>query len=246
VEADLSNVNPTAGGIRARLRAELTASILQTARRHVAEHGAAALSLRAVARELQMSSSAVYRYFASRDELLTALIIDAYNAIGEQVEQAADRVAPSNHFGQFEAICHAVRKFATEHPHEYSLVYGSPVPGYEAPPDTVGPAARVPVVLGRLLGSALQAGQLAEPPAEASPIPPSVLSDLEDVRDSTFPEVGADLLARGVLVWVQLFGLVSFELYGHLVGTIDDGDTYFAWSVGEMARSVGLERGGLT
>ena len=74
--------------LRARVRAELTAEIKETARRHLAAEGAANLSLRAVARDLGMVSSALYRYFASRDELLTALIVDAYNSMGE----AADTV----------------------------------------------------------------------------------------------------------------------------------------------------------
>ena len=74
---------------RARARAELTNEIKATARRHLAEVGAPALSLRAVARELGMASSAVYRYFASRDELLTALIVDAFDAVGAAAEEAA-------------------------------------------------------------------------------------------------------------------------------------------------------------
>src|SRR5262245_49635169 len=75
-------------GIRARQRAEHTEAIKATARRHLAEHGAAARSLRAVARDVGMVSSAVYRYFPSRDELLTALIVDAFDAVGEAAEAA--------------------------------------------------------------------------------------------------------------------------------------------------------------
>src|SRR5207248_3208991 len=77
---------------RDRARIELTDEIKAVARRHLAEHGSAALSLRAVAREVGMVSSAVYRYFPSRDELLTALIIDAYDAVGERAE-AAERAS---------------------------------------------------------------------------------------------------------------------------------------------------------
>ena len=62
---------------RARVRDELTREIKEVARAHLVEKGSAALSLRAVARELGMVSSAVYRYFPSREELLTALIVDA-------------------------------------------------------------------------------------------------------------------------------------------------------------------------
>jgi AcrR family transcriptional regulator len=83
----------TAQGARARARIEVTAAIKDEARRQLAAEGAAKLSLRAVARELGMVSSALYRYFPSRDDLLTALIIDAYDSVGEAAEAAHAEVA---------------------------------------------------------------------------------------------------------------------------------------------------------
>src|SRR3954467_4058552 len=122
---------PTA---RERVRAELTADIADAARRQLAEVGAAALSLRAVARELGMASSAVYRYFPSRDDLLTRLIIDGYDDLGSAAEDADDPAAAPH--DRWMAVCRAVRHWAVAHPYEYALLYGSPVPGYEAPRDT--------------------------------------------------------------------------------------------------------------
>src|SRR5436305_8683707 len=117
----------TAAGTRARVRAELTREIAEVARRHLASAGAAALSLRAVAREMGMASSAVYRYFPSRDDLLTTLIVEAYDAIGEAAE-AADAAAPAADLrGRLRAVFRATREWALAHPHEYALVYGSPV-----------------------------------------------------------------------------------------------------------------------
>jgi len=98
-----------AAGARARVRAELTKEITDVARRHLASDGASALSLRAVAREMGMASSAVYRYFPSRDDLLTTLIVDAYNALGEQAEQADATVAGDDLRGRWQATCAAVR-----------------------------------------------------------------------------------------------------------------------------------------
>src|SRR4030095_6688572 len=95
--------------VRARLRAEMTEEIKTTARRQLAEQGAPNLSLRAVAREVGLVSSAVYRYFASRDELLTALIMDAYNSLGEAAERADAGVERGDLIGRFEAVCRAVR-----------------------------------------------------------------------------------------------------------------------------------------
>src|SRR5215212_10853067 len=146
---------------RERVRAELTAEITEVARRQLGEVGAAALSLRAVARELGMASSALYRYFPSRDDLLTRLIIDGYDALGDAADAADDPSAPPAE--RWLGVCRAVRAWARAHPHEYALLYGSPVPGYRAPQDTVPAASRVGVVLGRILGEAAHSGAL--PPA---------------------------------------------------------------------------------
>ena len=129
---------PTA---RDRVRAELTREITDAARRQLAEVGASALSLRAVAREVGMVSSAVYRYFPSRDDLLTRLIIDGYDDLGSAAEKADDPTAAPR--DRWMAVCRAVRHWAVAHPYEYALLYGSPVPGYAAPQDTIDPATRV-------------------------------------------------------------------------------------------------------
>src|SRR5580693_5245314 len=143
---------------RERARAELTREIKDEARRQLATAGADGLSLRAVARSLGMVSSALYRYFPSRDDLLTALITDAYNSMGAAVEQAiadVDAGSGGGARGQWTGACRRVRGWAREHPHEYALIYGSPVPGYRAPETTIGPAARVPLAfVGILAGAA--------------------------------------------------------------------------------------------
>src|SRR3974377_1724310 len=139
---------------RERARAELTREITETARRHLATEGAAGLSLRACARELAMVSSAVYRYFPSRDDLLTALIVDGYNAIGDAAEKADAACPRDDPAGRGRAACSALREWGLAHPHESSLVYGSPVPGYQAPEQTIGPASRVAAVFGRVVSDA--------------------------------------------------------------------------------------------
>lgn len=162
----------TIRGARERARIEVTAAIKDEARKQLAADGAARLSLRAVARELGMVSSALYRYFPSRDELLTALIVDAYDAVGEAAE-AADRAscagpsASARHLARWTAVARAVRDWALAHPHEYGLIYGSPVPGYTAPQATVGPASRVGFVLIAIVGDAHRTDGLALPPLAA-------------------------------------------------------------------------------
>jgi AcrR family transcriptional regulator len=224
---------PTA---RERVRAELTAEITDSARRQLGEVGAAALSLRAVARELGMASSAVYRYFPSRDDLLTRLIIDGYDDLGAAAEAADDPDAvPCD---RWLAVCRAVRAWARSHPHEYALLYGSPVPGYVAPRDTVPAASRVGVVLGRILGDAAQGGALPEAAGERDP---GLVSDATvEVLGGDHPSLDETVRVRALLAWSSLFGTISFELFGHFVGSVEDGDRYFDRVMGELATLIGF------
>lgn len=156
----------TVRGARERARIEVTAAIKDEAKKQLVAEGAAKLSLRAVARELGMASSALYRYFPSRDELLTALIVDAYDSVGETAETAhrAARAEATTHVARWIAVTRAVREWALAHPHEYALIYGSPVPGYTAPQATIGPASRVGLVLISVVADAYRTDGLALPP----------------------------------------------------------------------------------
>lgn len=229
------NVSRTA---RERIRAELIREITDVARRHLATHGAHGLSLRAVAREMGMVSSAIYRYFPSRDDLLTALIIDGYNAIGEAVERADATRPRDDHTGRWLAVCHASRDWALAHPHEYALLYGSPVPGYRAPRDTVGPATRATAVYGRILADAHEAGVL-DPPPVGPPPPASFAADAERVR-AFMPGVRDDVVARALTAWTSLFGWISFELFGQFAAVILDPAPAFDHAMRALARYVGL------
>jgi AcrR family transcriptional regulator len=228
---------------RERTRAEITRQILDTARRHLATEGASGLSLRAIARELGASSSAVYRYVASRDELLTRLIVAAYHALGAAVEAQEAAVARADLAGRWSAVCSAVRDWALANPNEYALVYGTPVPGYTAPPATIGPAARVSNVLLGILADA--AGRLT--PAIADDVPPGDRKALAPARTTAGPEVPYALLHRGLMAWAALFGTVSFELFGQLHGIVGDqpGDreAFFAESVRRWAAQLGIAPG---
>nr|WP_246324138.1 TetR/AcrR family transcriptional regulator [Petropleomorpha daqingensis] len=215
----------------------MTAEITEAARRQLAEVGAAALSLRAVARELGMASSALYRYFPSRDDLLTRLIIDGYDALGEAAEKADDPAAPP--LERWLAICRAVRHWAREHPHEYALLYGSPVPGYQAPKDTVPAASRVGVRLGMVLGDAARAGQLP-PPARVERDPRLVSDDAVAVLGGDHPDLDDAVRVRALLAWSAIYGTISFELFGHFVGSVEDGDRYFDLTMTELAGLIGL------
>jgi AcrR family transcriptional regulator len=223
---------------RERARAEITAEILDAARRQLATDGAAGLSLRAVAREVGMVSSAVYRYVASRDELLTMLIIESYDALGSAVEAAAAgrRRAPRD---RFVAAARAVRTWAVEHPHEYALLYGSPVPGYAAPQDTIGPASRATLALVGIVADSQHEGSL-EPPRLDVRVPAALHRDLQAVREATGATLPDDVLVALLAAWTQLFGLVSFELFGQTRNVVHAHAALFDATVGAMAAAVGL------
>ena len=216
---------------RERARAEITAEILDAARGHLATDGAPALSLRAIARDLGMASSALYRYFKSRDELLTRLIIDAYDALGAAAEVAEATVDRNDLAGRFAATCTAVRDWSLAHPNEYALIYGSPVPGYVAPADTVRPASRVTTLLLRIIVEASEAGRVPDADIRDAETQP-VAAALAPIRSYLPPGVPAPLVQRALMVWTNLFGVVSFELFGQLHNVVAedpaDRDAFFA------------------
>jgi AcrR family transcriptional regulator len=236
--------SPTA---RERARAELTREIKEDARAQLATAGAGALSLRAIARDLGMASSAVYRYFPSRDDLLTALIIDAYDAMGEVAETAI--AAGARPRVRWLAACHAIRGWALAHPHEYALIYGSPVPGYRAPQATVGPASRVPLAFLGVLRDAVASGDMpaGDDGAVAGPRLGGALADQAAaiaaalVTAPGLPAVPPEVVVRAVIAWTQLFGMISFELFGQFVGSFEPADALFEYAVGQLAAFASLE-----
>jgi len=228
----------TPRGARARARIEVTAAIKDEARRQLAIDGAAKLSLRAVARELGMVSSALYRYFPSRDDLLTALIIDAYNALGESAEAAHRKTAGAAPAQRWVAVCEAARDWALGNPHEYALIYGSPVPGYSAPQATVPAASRVGLLLIGITREAYQRHGLAKPrlPAELRP-------EAERMTAELAPDLPPETVTTLVAAWAQLYGLIGFELFGQFNRVVEDRTTFFRHAVGQLAHGVGLVYG---
>ncbi|MFC8526348.1 TetR/AcrR family transcriptional regulator [Nocardia sp. NPDC057227] len=222
-----------APSIRARVRSEMNREIKEVARRRLAADGAN-LSLRAVARDMGMVASALYRYFPSRDALLTALIVDAYGDLRDAARTAAAAIPDDRPRARWLAVGHAVRAWALAHPAEYGLVYGTPVPGYSAPPETTAPAAEVILLLAEI------AAAHATPPAD--PVPAAYRSDLEQLIDAQPGGIAPELLDRVLLAWTQLFGAVSFELFGRLDGMVAARAEYFDRHLRLIADLVGLPR----
>ena len=246
---------------RERARAQTMAEILSIGRAQLAEHGAAGLSMRAVARELGVVSSAVYRYVASRDELLTLLLVDGYNALGDTVERAVDSVPSDDFSAQWRALGRAVREWALAEPARYGLLFGAPVPGYEAPAaQTTEPGTRVVLRLVRLIEDAYKAGVLdgqtpGQTPGQMPGQPPGRLpgqtpeqvpaANFAAVREELELEVPDAVLARGILVWTALFGAVNFEVFGQYgAATFADPSALFELHLDSLAHILGLRHPG--
>ncbi|WP_329031091.1 TetR/AcrR family transcriptional regulator [Streptomyces sp. NBC_01423] len=236
----------TQQGPRARYREQTRAEIKEVALRQLAEGGVGALALTRIAKALGLSGPALYRYFANRDDLLSALIRDAYDdaatAIGEAAATARDR-SPRE---RLRVLAGAYRAWAVSEPHRYLLIQGSPAPGYVAPDDTL---ERARAVLGPLLP--VFAG--GSPGADAALMVDRMAAWLETdagvgswvaeyVPDAT-GDVGASAvaLAGAVLAWAHLHGAVGLEVAGQFAGMGHDGETLLAAQNGMLADAFGLE-----
>lgn len=198
-------------GPRALARAQTIADIKRIGREHLATHGAAALSLRAVARDLGVVSSAVYRYVRSRDELLTMLVVDGYNALGDAVD-AALIDAPDDPATRFRVTARTVREWALAEPAWYGLLFGTPVPGYDAPADTGAPGIRVVANLLGIVDSAYRRGQISVPTAEPA-ITARTSADFVAIREQFNLAAPDQVIVAALTAWTTLFGAVNFDVF---------------------------------
>jgi AcrR family transcriptional regulator len=215
----------------------MSQEIKAVARRHLATDGAH-LSLRAVARDLDIVASALYRYFPSRDALLTALIIDAYDALATAATEADAAVPRDDLRGRWLAVCRAVRTWALAHPAEYGLLYGAPVPGYAAPPDTVEPASKVILLLVDIVVDGL--GRLQ--PLKASPLTTPLRADLRRLIEQRHSDLLEERLDRVLVAWTHLFGVLNFEVFGRFDEMIEARAENFDHHMILMADLTGLPR----
>jgi AcrR family transcriptional regulator len=234
---------PATRTARDRVRDEVTKEILVVARAHLARDGAAALSLRSIARDLEMAPSALYRYFDGRDALLSALILEAYTALADAAEKAADAAQKSGgtESERWYAVPRAMRKWAQARPHEWGLIFGSPVPGYQAPEETTVPYARLAGALVRPVADALHSGRLRVGEHAAEPSA-ALERALAPVRDALLPEATTTTVLRALQAWSTLIGVISLELFGHFNKAVLDTELFFEETVRDAGRSTGLRR----
>lgn len=210
---------------RRESRERTEAQIIELGRRHLVDHGAAGLSLRAIARDLGMVSSAVYRYVSSRDELLTLLLVDAYSDLADAVDRGRDAV-PDVWSDDVVAIAHATRAWAIAHPASWALLYGSPVPGYHAPAErTVVPGTRVVGALFDAVAVGIATGDIM---LTNNPAPQPMSSDFKRLRHQ-FGFPGDDpVVAKCFAIWAGVVGAISLEVFGQYgADTLTDPEAVF-------------------
>lgn len=215
---------PHETGVRERRRAAVTAALMAAAKVELTRVGAGGLSVRAVARDLGMAPSALFRYISGRDELLTLLIVEAYDALADHVELREADVPRADLRGRWRAIATSFREWSVSHPHEYALLYGSPVPDFHAnAEDTNRAGERVTdllVALGR------------DAPQSANPLGLTERPDLAAFAGASGAEdLDGDLVTRGITAWTSLLGAVSAEVFEHLGPALPYSTTIFAATV---------------
>ncbi len=170
------------------------------------------------------------------------LIIDAYDDLGATVEAVDASCERTDFAGRWSATCHAVRNWARAHPHEYALIYGSPVPGYSAPEDTIIPASRVTLTLVAIIHEATASGALRAPfGAEYAPsFSMPAAAEASRLEALALQRVPKDAIIWALEAWMQLFGAVNFEIFGRLVGVVEDVDALFDQTIIDMSASIGI------
>lgn len=192
--------------------------MLRLAREQLRVGGPTALSVRAVARDLGMVSSAIYRYVRDRDDLLTRLIIDGYERLGEALETADASVRRrSDLHARWAAVTMALRQWAFDEPSEWALLFGTPVPDYAAPQDTIGPATRYTAVMVALLVESSATGRRVD-----VVVPPSIRGDLRRLRETFGLTLDEATLGAGLHAWAAVMGAVNLELFGHLHKVVEE------------------------
>ena len=199
--------------------------IKETAWQQIAQLGAPALSLRAIARTLQITAPAIYNYFPHRDALVTALIIDAYTSFGDSQIAARDAQPPHNLTARLTATGMAYRAWALSHPHHYQLIFGTPIPGYQPPAEQILPAGtRSLSALASIIQQAHSQGRLISAGI------PAIQPHFQPLQQYWLGQLGIsnpNVLTIAMLIWARVHGLVSLEISGALPCFGEDGSALY-------------------
>jgi len=212
----------------------LQEAIKETAWKQIADTGAAALSLRAIARELNITAPAIYNYFPDRDALVTALIIDAYTSFGDYQIASRDAQEEGDLVGRLKATGFAYRQWALEYPQRYQLIFGTPIPGYEAPMMEVLPsAARSLSAPVSVIDELRIANKLN---AEGFPSIQPGYEQMFDVWRSFAGNYDIFSLSVAMIIWSRVHGLVSLEISNNMPPFGVDGASLYRYEMESIIR----------
>jgi AcrR family transcriptional regulator len=211
----------------------LQEAIKETAWKQIAEFGAPALSLRAIARELKITAPAIYNYFPRRDDLVTALIVDAYTSLGDSQKSMLESLSKKDAATRFSALGIAYRDWAVTYPQRYQLIFGTPIPNYNAPEDTTTPAAAwallplIETIQALYAEGRLRMERLAKPSVQLK-------SMLETWKQFAGSVTDTEVLYIAYVVWSRVHGLVVLELGGQLPSFFTDPGEVFRREIATM------------
>ena len=211
---------PEPATIRERYRAQVRAEVKQAALDQLAQAGPAGVSISAIGKQLGISGPGLYRYFGSRDELLTELVMDAYGDLADALAAATSDARGQDPRARLKALARAYRSWALAQPHRYRLLYGPPLPGYDAHAERLVEASRR--AMSQLLDVVRELGDgTIEPPAEP------LASQLAAWVRPQDPGIGPATAWRAILIWSRLHGIVSLEIAGNFASMgIDPGQLF--------------------
>ncbi len=225
---------------RERLRENTREEIKSIARKHMQEQGTAAISLRAIARDMGLTVTALYRYYPSHDDLVTALIVDAFNALADTMEQADSNQPRERYAERLMAVMLAYREWAMQNSGDFQLIYGNPIPGYHAPSEVTVPAVvrGFRVVVG-ILAEAMANGEL-QPNADYQQLPPHVSAYMTDLIERDGYNIPLQPMYLGVSGWVKMHGMIMLELFHHTPSVIGDPEEFYRFEINNILKSAGL------
>lgn len=227
---------------RERLRETTSQEIKDLARKQMYEDGgAAAISLRGIAASMGMTAPAIYRYFPQREDLITALIVDAYTSLGDALVAASASQPQNCYANRFYMAAMAYRDWALANSADFDLIFGRPLPGYHAPAEVTVPLVQRAFTpfLGTLY-EAWEARQLTLP--ETYITPPSRLQHfLESWLENTRVPLPVPVVHFGLAKWGIMHGLVALEINGQLHPMVGEGVTaLYDVEVRGLLESIGL------
>ena len=222
---------------REQQREKTIAAIKAAARDQMARTGSAAISLREVARDLGITAPALYRYFANRDDLITDLLVEGFNSLADAMI-IADSAQPRDAYAErLIDVMMAYRRWALNHATDFQLMYGNPIPGYDAPREITVPAAsRGFDAVAGILVDALAAGVL-KPPFSAGDLPQPVAQSLSDLSAGAASEVVMYISTVG---WTRIHGMIMLELFNDTQPIVGDTEAFYRFEVIRMCAEMNL------